>query len=254
VRYFNAHPKIFEFNYCFQPFYNYCFYQLLICAAINIVIIFFYYKNNHHMKNPKILLNFSSLSNPKMLAKAEFIETSMNGNANFPAPVPTIAELTSAVNAYSGAFADAQSGDKTKIEIRKEMRQQLETLLVSLSAYVTQVANGNRSILVSSGYTVSSESKSKRTIGALENFQVVQGINPGEAISSLDSVDYSTGYMHQYTTDPLTAESNWTTVTSTYCSETIKGLQPLTKYWFRIIVTGRRKQTAQTDAISKTIV
>jgi hypothetical protein len=206
------------------------------------------------MKNARVLLNFLSFADSKFQTKAQVIETSMTGNANFPTPDPKIADVTDALNAFSTAFTESQSRDKTKIAIRKDMRAILETLLVNLAAYVNQASGGSRSIMLSSGYDVNSEGKNTLTLGALENFQVVQGINPGEAISSLDGVDNSTGYLHQYTTDPLTAESNWATVTSTYCSETIKGLQPLTKYWFRIIVTGRRKQTAQTDAISKTIV
>jgi hypothetical protein len=206
------------------------------------------------MKISRILLNFLSFPDSRFQTKAEAIETAMTGNANFPAPIPTIADLSDAITAFSGALSAAQSKDKTKVEVRKDMRAQLETLLVNLAAYVTQVAAGSRTIMVSSGFDVSSDVKNPRILGQLNNFQVLPGANSGEAKLSLDSVDNRTGYYYQYALDPITAESVWVSVYNSHCSITITGLEPLKKYWFRVLVTGTRNQSAQTEAISRTIL
>jgi hypothetical protein len=205
------------------------------------------------MKIPKILFNFRRQSDSKFQTRAEAIETAMNGNPNFPAPVPAIADLTDAINAYSAALSGAQSRDRTKIEIKKDMRRQLETLLVNLAASVTCTAAGSRSIMISSGFDVNSGTMNARILGTGENFQLRYGKNPGKVISSINGVANATKYIHQYTPDPVTANSKWTSIYSSSCKTTITGLEPLKRYWFRIIITGWRNQQVQTDAISKTV-
>jgi hypothetical protein len=206
------------------------------------------------MKQTKILTNFLRLTDSKFQTKSEAIQVAMTGNANFPSPVPTIADLTTAINLYSVALSAAESKDKTKIAIKNDMRTSLETALVNLAASVTATAAGSRSMLVSSGFDVSSDVKNPRVLGGVENFQVLAGASPGEVISSVNSVLNGNGYIYQYTPDPLAADSNWVSLYSSSCSAAITGLQALKKYWFRIIITGSRNQSVQTDAISKTVV
>jgi hypothetical protein len=206
------------------------------------------------MKKSKILLNFSSYSDSKFQTKSEAILAAMTGNANFPSPVPTIADLTTAINLYAVALSAAESKDKTKIAIKNDMRTSLETLLVNLAASVTATAAGNRSMLISSGFDVSSDTRNQRVLGAVENFQVVPGASSGEMISSVNSVLNAKSYIHQYTPDPVTPDSSWAFAYSSACSATIAGLQPVKKYWFRIIVAGAHNQSVQTDAISKAVV
>ncbi|MFT3934764.1 MAG: hypothetical protein QM726_14160 [Chitinophagaceae bacterium] len=112
------------------------------------------------MQTAKALLDFRQLSDPNFENKASYILACMKGNTNFPNPVPTLAELEAAISNYAEALIAAKSRDSIKISIKSQQRQKLDKILVKLSLYVNFVANGDRAIIVSSGYTASPENSS----------------------------------------------------------------------------------------------
>ena len=127
----------------------------------------------------KIVSNFSTYTDSDFETAAQAIEAAMTGNLAFPAPVPDLASLTTAVAAYSSSLTVAQNRDRNAVAIKSQLRAELEFLLSKLAGYVTATALGDNAKLVSSAYPM------RKTSGSLgvtkpENLQVTNGPNPGE--------------------------------------------------------------------------
>jgi hypothetical protein len=78
----------------------------------------------------------------------------MTNNTKYPTPLPTLAAVTTAFNAYKTATADAAQGGKENIAARNARRAELVSLLRQLANYVSSTANGDMEVLLSSGFPV----------------------------------------------------------------------------------------------------
>jgi len=71
------------------------------------------------------------------------VVTNMSGNPLFPAPVPTLAEVTQAINDLTAAEPAAQSRVKGAVTTRNEKQTALVATMQKLKAYVQGVADAN---------------------------------------------------------------------------------------------------------------
>jgi len=94
----------------------------------------------------------SGLNAQGLIAKSQFVEGQMTGNASYPTPNPTIVSLTAARTALVAAVAQAESRAIADIAVRNQLTQELRTLLVNLARYVNNVAAGDVDKAVSSGF------------------------------------------------------------------------------------------------------
>jgi hypothetical protein len=204
------------------------------------------------MKN-RITTGFNSLSDSSFSDKAESIYESMNGNANFPSPIPALADVSAAVTAYSTALITAQSRDKNDVAIKNQNRDALTDVLTQLASYVMLTANGDRAMLVSSGFDLAKEPQPS-PIAKPDNVQVVNGINAGELVVSVTAVKGAKSYVHQYTGDPVTAESDWMHVNSTSSKYTFRNLDSAKRYWCRVAAVGSYDQVVVSDPVSRIVL
>lgn len=202
------------------------------------------------MRTPRIVTGFSSLTDANFQNKAEGIYDSMNGNTNFPSPVPDMATLQAAITAYNQALTAAQSRDKNDVAVKNEKRSELNDLLTSLAAYVNFAADGDRTILISSGFDLAKEGDTT-PLQKPENIQVEDGVNTGELTVSVTAVKGAKSYVHQFTQDPVTASSQWTHVNSTASRYTFKNLAGATRYWCRVAAIGAYDQMVISDSASR---
>jgi hypothetical protein len=82
----------------------------------------------------------------------ETIIASMTGNANFPTPSPTLAIITTALNAFTVALSDAADGGIEKTAVKNAKRTELVSLLRQLASYVFATADEDMTKLLSSGF------------------------------------------------------------------------------------------------------
>jgi hypothetical protein len=61
------------------------------------------------------------------------------------------------------------------------------------------------------------------------------------------------GYTPQFTSDPLTASSEWTQVMTTTSKYTFTNLNSAKKYWVRVAAVGPYNQVVYSDAISRVV-
>ncbi len=209
-------------------------------------------KNQNLMKKPKISTNLK-FPDAEFEIMAQAILASMTANPYFPAPTPSTIILAAGTTAYTDALLAAQSRDKNSVANKIQRKAELLNLLQQLAASVTATANGDRAILVSSGFPLQKETGDATPLQKPENLQVINGINPGEQISSVDGQKVAKSYIHQYTPDPLLPDSVWVQTFTTASKYTFKDLVPAQKYWFKVTAIGTKEQIAISDTLSRIV-
>lgn len=201
----------------------------------------------------KALVNFYRYSDGDFESKTHTIIANMTGNAYFPTPVPTIANVTTAAADYSNALIEAKTGSRSAVAEKNSKREELVALLRSLAAYVNFAANGDMTKLLSSGFDIS-----KTTVPVVitkpENLQVLNGANSGELEVLVNRVKGATAYLHEYTTDDTAQTVNWVSVASTSRRIVFSNLQPGSKYYCRVGAVGPKGQLVYSDAVSRIVV
>ncbi|WP_243349413.1 fibronectin type III domain-containing protein [Parabacteroides sp. FAFU027] len=203
------------------------------------------------MSRPKILNNLEKLNDSALSTMAQHIINSLTGNSYFPALTPSLDEVTTVKKEFDDSLIAAQTGDRVKIAIKNEKRTNLIDILHRLARCVEMVANGNRSILLSSGFEVSKERSSTTELEIPENLKIMDGNASGEIYVCCDSVQGARSYVFEYTLDPLANESSWTSQTTTKSEFIIKGLIPGKKYWVRVIAIGSNDQRTVSAPVSR---
>jgi hypothetical protein len=202
-------------------------------------------------RTPKVLVNFTGFTDAAIDGKAQSIINAMTGNANFPKPLPTIADLTTAASDYANALSIAKTGTRTDIAVKNQERDALEALLRDLASYVNFTAKGDRAMLLSSGFDISKNGDATPVITKPESISLVNGENPGELTLSVGTVPGARAYTHEYTSDATLSEVNWQRITVTTSAYTFSGLQPGKQYFCRVAVVGTRGQMVYSDVISR---
>jgi hypothetical protein len=196
---------------------------------------------------------YQNLKPSDLLDTASFIRFEIaSRTAVFVTPNPSMTELGEVIDEYAPAVAAAQDGSKVLADQRDLIGERLINMLHNLSYYVLFTAQGNRSIVLQSGFKLAKEPvpivMAPPTGGKLEN-----GNQPGTLISSVKRVRGARSYNHQYTTDPLLAEGSWITIGCTVPKCHLTGLVPGTKYYVRVGAIGPREQVLYSDVMSKIV-
>jgi hypothetical protein len=129
----------------------------------------------------------------------------------------------------------------------------LIALLKQLANYVELISNGNRTIMLSSGFDLSKEGNEGQILGNINNFTVTDGNNPGQIISKCEGVDNIVSYLHCYTQDPVSNASIWKEEASSTSAFTFAGLESGKKYWFKLKAVGRKNQSNVSNPISRIV-
>ena len=92
-------------------------------------------------------INFLTASSDALLVTgAQTIVNSLTSNPDYPTPTPTLATVTTALNAFTVAIADAATGGKeqTAIKIAKRLKRcQKPTASKSSTSQTSTVSDGN---------------------------------------------------------------------------------------------------------------
>lgn len=203
----------------------------------------------------KIKLNLRKLSVPEKIARGREIITALTGNANFPAPKPTLAAMTTITDDLETAQQDQQAAKRTavlKTIARDEKEDLLDSTFVQLAAYVESVAGDNERLIKSAGMDTRAPAvASDAPPDAPQSLNITGGDADGEIDLSWEPVDGAKTYQIEQSPDPVTATS-WSHASATTKSKaTIDGLTSGTRYSFRIAAVGTNGQGAWSNPVSK---
>ncbi len=102
----------------------------------------------------KVKMGYDRLKVPEQVARTRAIISAMNGNPNYPSPVPSLGDVASANNALETAYNESRGRDKDKAAIMRMRRKELLGLIVQLAGYVQQASAGDEEKILSSGFDV----------------------------------------------------------------------------------------------------
>jgi hypothetical protein len=201
------------------------------------------------MKQTTIKQTYKRLSDGDLDIKAMGVWKALENNAYFPA-LASLPQLEAAIDTYHDRLKAAGNGGRAETAEKNKAKAAVIEILRQLSLQVGMIANGNRTMLLTSGFDLTGMINGQAKVDAPDTLQVSNGVNPGEMIVKVKKDKSVRGYNHQYSTDPLLESNTWTTEPSTRSRHVFKGLQQGKKYWFRSIAIGTNGQTAYSKQVS----
>ncbi len=167
---------------------------------------------------------------PALISVAKAIIAAMTNNASFPAPEPTIAAVSAALNELETAEAAALARAKGAATARNQKRAALVALLELLKAYVQKTADENfetaATVIGSAAMVVR-----KVPVRTKRVFTVKQGTVSGSVTLVTASAARRASYEWEYSGD---GGKTWLLMPATLQTKTsITGLQAGSTYSFR---------------------
>jgi hypothetical protein len=165
-------------------------------------------------------------SDPQLIVDVGGVLTGLTGNANYVAPSPPLATVTTAFNAYTTAVNDAAGGGRALTLAKDARRDDLVALMRELASYVQVACKGDLEVLVTSGFPIQKPTRSP--IGDLPtpaDLTVTLGSHTGELDASAAPVPGAAVYNWRISTaaaPSVVLQSAQTTA----ASNTFTGLTP----------------------------
>ena len=202
-------------------------------------------------KKNRVALNINGLSDDALMGKVQSVISSMTNNPNFPAPLPELDALKTAVTNYEQALADQQPGSKEDTFHKNEARDAVEHAFRMLATLVEVKSNNDLGILLSSGFEAR---KSPSPYGRLEKpayLRIELTSKPGSVKLTTAKVTGAMSYFFQYALVPVTDETQWHTVGSTSRTKIIDHLEPGKQYTFRVAGVGADPTIIYSDEVMR---
>jgi hypothetical protein len=200
----------------------------------------------------KIKKSYKNSSDAFVLKICARVKESMKNNPYFPNPIPTHPEVETAFGEFQASLNVAGRNDRTLSSAKNDKKAVLTGLLDKWADYVTITSNGDKTMLLSSGFDISGIKGASQDLTPIEQLDVAIG-PPGQAIARVKRVPGARMYTFQCTPDPVTPDSVWTSETTTDRENTFTNLNSIVRYWFRVIAHGRGKQTVTSVLVSRVI-
>ena len=186
-----------------------------------------------------------------LIAKAEYVESKMAGNAAFANPNPAIASVTAAREALVLAVAKAESRATADIAVRNELAAALRVLLVNLARYVNNVAEGDVDMALSSGFELAQVPEPSTSLQAPSKLDVRAGSFEGSVELLWKAVEDARMYQVYINEVDPSDPSKWTLVTvSSRAKARVINLVPGKFYSFRVTALGRIGEGPASDVVS----
>lgn len=211
---------------------------------------------------PKLIITFDRFSEADFQAKAGSIVAALATNKNFPDPwpnqVPSVKQLSEALDDYRAAYNASLTRDTIKIGQRDAARKTLTDMLRSLAPYLEVVAQGDAAVLASTGYDLRRDPA--RGNGDIlpppADFRVGHGPQSGTLAVHIARLPGARSYEVQTAQGDPTAEASWThaLVSPTASRIILAGLTPAQTYWVRVRGIGSTGPGQWTDPATVIVV
>jgi hypothetical protein len=199
------------------------------------------------------LLNFTNASDEKVKNVGQSVAAKLAKNPNFPQPTVDIASFLIKVETYVSSIVPKTKSSSDSAAIKNQNKKIVQADLVLLRNYVNAVANGDRVILLTSGFDITPETKLKPAQNSIPlNVVVKPGGFQGTALLSCaaqkSAVIYEVRAKH--------GEENWSEpVGSTKSTKIlIKGLVPGKSYEFQMRTMGSTVYSEWSSSILMIVV
>ena len=203
--------------------------------------------------NARVSIKFLTRdTNAALVVSSGRVLAGMTGNQHYPAPVPALADVATARNAFIAAVNEAGNGRGTTLT-RSQRRTQLVALLRSLALYVQQTCNGDPLVLFGSGFPAHKPRQPTALLSAPVNLRLARGKLSGQLKARCNTVARAGSYQWRYAT--AAAPTAWTLVDPTLAASFVfDGLVPGTVYVAQVRAVGTAGPSDWSDAASLMVV
>ena len=196
-------------------------------------------------------LGLDGLTVPTKIQYLRRLATALTGNANFPNPVPSIADLTAQADTLEADYNEAQAArlaSKTKTALQDEQTAVVDLAIAQLASYVDSASGGDAAKIASAGFEVRATPTPVGELPAPTDLRVL----PSEHAGSADISWKSTYGARAFTVEraPDAPSLNWGVIgNSTKKQASFNSMVSGTKYWFRVAAIGAAGQSAWSDPV-----
>ena len=143
--------------------------------------------------NLRISLGFTKLADAEVDNFAQGVIDGMTGNAAYPAPPVTMANLQTAKTDFTAKIAAAQTGGPPDTAAKNNSRQTLLGLLRQLAGYVQINCNNDMAMLLSSGFQAMSTNRAQSPLEQPQGLVIKNGTS-GQLVASVNPVKNTSMY------------------------------------------------------------
>ncbi len=196
----------------------------------------------------KIKLSLYALTAVRLLALLRNVVAKLTGNALFPTPPVTMAELTAKGDELEAAIALATEGSKASKAARNARMAEAKVMLTSVADYVRMVAQGDEAKLLTTGFEMAKRPEPVGVPGTTRNL-TVRGSNSARTLElRWRRVHGAHGYRVWKTESDPNVEANWQPIGyTTRASHVVADLESLKAYWFCVSAIGVAGEGRQCD-------
>jgi len=185
------------------------------------------------MKKFKVKYSFARLSTGELIEFSRSSMAKMNSNPHFLAPEVPFPEMATSTDQLETDYKiSRKGGGKVATATTNASRIALETLLRRQSDYVNKVADGDESIILSSGFE-----PTKVPVPAIRPlFKVTNNGIPGQVKLTCKAVQGATAYVWQMFKGSVPADEKlWIFAgVSVQVKFVVENLDSISNYWFRV--------------------
>lgn len=197
----------------------------------------------------KALLDFAYFKEAELVAFCLRVISALTANVNFPAPTPTVAEITALTIDYSTALSNAADGGKTLTAIKNQKRKVLVSAMRQLALNITANGQNKEAVILSSGFdTTKSTRITKPNPFTPEHLQLNYGIISGTVAAKSKKAKYALMYEFRYTEDEYGPDAKWIYLPPTTTSKIlISGITPGKSIWVQVRSINRKGYSNWSD-------
>ena len=200
--------------------------------------------------NANIKLELKTLTPVRLTALMRNVAAKMQGNTHYPAPPVAPATLQAMADALEAAITLATEGSRQSKLQRNDRMAEAKTVMRMLADYARQMAQGNVTILESSGFELARRSGPPQPMGTPFMKGARMTGRHGEVELRWSGVANRRTYQVYMTdTDPTEGEQ-WTLIGITgKITHQVTGLEPYKAYWFCVSAVGALGEGAKSDPV-----
>lgn len=175
----------------------------------------------------------------------------MDSSPDFDDAPAELEEAKQLLPELQSSVSNSKGRDIEVINLKNVRKARLIVLLTILAQYVIEKSNGDRGMILSSGFLISGDRLNQEE-PVIQRLEVELG-PPGEATTQVKRLRRARAYMHQYTSEPPTAATKWVSEGTKQPYYTFSGLDSTVKYWFRVVAISQSGQTVYSPIITRVI-
>lgn len=205
------------------------------------------------MKQQKLIRDYSKLTDSSLVLRSKTIVDALTDNPDFPITIPPMPDFTLVQEAFNTALLKTASGDRQQIALKNQTKAELSKLMYQLATDVEAIANGDKAMLLGSGFELASAGDSSATLGMPTDFIITDGVNTGELKFSCKRAANAMAYNFEYTDETPGELTQWKILSSSNRQMTVRGLRSGVRVYGRIKAIGRKGQEANTGVLSRVV-